>query len=795
MHSITGSAYSQIDVLKLSRRAHNCLWRAGINTVAQLAAMSDDELLAIRNLGVTALTEIREKLSAYLDSQPLPEQPRKSQSVLLEPITRQPQHLGSLQLEPPLADQIPTSDTTSIEALGLSNRSYNALMRAGIKTIGQLAHKSWGQIQSINNVGEKTLAEIREKLTAHLATDPFPQYPRPSEPSPPEPTPHDSQVSESPQREPPLVSRIPIADKTPIEVLELSIRTYNALGREGITTIGWLAQMSREQILDIKNVGAKALSEVETKLKAYLAAHPLIDEVQPTTLESKSPPPPLVNPSLLTQAQTRKVPIDDILLSRLALSINDETFLITAGITTVGVLASKNQADLLKHNYFRRNPSSIFRISDQLNRYFAWLLEQDETAWFAEVTERNISPMHQLRLAGATLDDLVDSWLGTLQDRDQQIIRHRYGLDGVELTLEEIGNLAGVTRERVRQIQKRALNRLRRQSSREIVRSLAVLLKNRLQQAGGLINEDEIDTILRKELVVINVDPVGVARLLFELDDDCNALGRKVPIWTNRPLTDVETVQNEFYRLLREHQSPLSVQELIRMFKETDVPRSCQNEFNEPFLVACLELHPNIEIDDDEMCVLTRWVSRRLDKIILALRELGEPTHYSRIAEIINSGLPPERHIAERTVHNRLLQHPELFVWVRLRGTYGLREWGLEEALSYGDALAQILQQAGHPLTFQQILAELPRFRPYYEESSIVLTLGTNERFRSFPGDTYGLVEWQEDEIATEDYRLKRLFEGIEEPTSFRPNPKLTEILDGMDDFIAKAREKLSDAR
>jgi len=109
--------------------------------------------------------------------------------------------------------------------------------------------------------------------------------------------------------------------------------------------------------------------------------------------------------------------------------------------------------------------------------------------------------------------------------------------------------------------------------------------------------------------------------------------------------------------------------------------------------------------------------------------------------------------------------------------------------------LAQILQQAGHPLTFQQILAELPKFRPYYEESSIVITLGTNERFRSFPGDTYGLAEWQEDEVATKGYRLKRLFDGVEVASSPRPKPKLTETLNGVDSFIAKARERLGEGR
>ena len=52
--------------------------------------------------------------------------------------------------------------------------------------------------------------------------------------------------------------------------------------------------------------------------------------------------------------------------------------------------------------------------------------------------------------------------MSTLEAREQIIIRHRYGLDdGKAKTLEEVGKLFGITRERVRQIEKKALRKLR----------------------------------------------------------------------------------------------------------------------------------------------------------------------------------------------------------------------------------------------------------------------------------------------------------------------------------------------
>lgn len=56
----------------------------------------------------------------------------------------------------------------------------------------------------------------------------------------------------------------------------------------------------------------------------------------------------------------------------------------------------------------------------------------------------------------------VSDLLNSLNEREQKVIRLRYGLeDGQTHTLEEIGEMMGVTRERVRQIEARAMEKLR----------------------------------------------------------------------------------------------------------------------------------------------------------------------------------------------------------------------------------------------------------------------------------------------------------------------------------------------
>jgi RNA polymerase primary sigma factor len=77
-------------------------------------------------------------------------------------------------------------------------------------------------------------------------------------------------------------------------------------------------------------------------------------------------------------------------------------------------------------------------------------IEDDETPAPPEAAEQ------------AILRNTLEELLSTLSPREARILRLRFGLqDGHYYTLEEIGNRFGVTRERIRQIEQKALRRLR----------------------------------------------------------------------------------------------------------------------------------------------------------------------------------------------------------------------------------------------------------------------------------------------------------------------------------------------
>ncbi|MFN6991194.1 MAG: RNA polymerase sigma factor RpoD [Fervidobacterium sp.] len=70
----------------------------------------------------------------------------------------------------------------------------------------------------------------------------------------------------------------------------------------------------------------------------------------------------------------------------------------------------------------------------------------------------------------------IEKLLETLNDREKMVLKMRYGLqDGIPKTLEEVGQLFGVTRERIRQIEVKALRKLRHPSRSRYLRFLQKL--------------------------------------------------------------------------------------------------------------------------------------------------------------------------------------------------------------------------------------------------------------------------------------------------------------------------------
>jgi len=86
----------------------------------------------------------------------------------------------------------------------------------------------------------------------------------------------------------------------------------------------------------------------------------------------------------------------------------------------------------------------------------------DEESELGMFIEDELTPTPMQSVYQSMLKEKIDEVLGTLTPREARILRLRFGLDtGVPYTLEEVGEKFGLTRERIRQIEGKALRRLR----------------------------------------------------------------------------------------------------------------------------------------------------------------------------------------------------------------------------------------------------------------------------------------------------------------------------------------------
>jgi RNA polymerase primary sigma factor len=98
-------------------------------------------------------------------------------------------------------------------------------------------------------------------------------------------------------------------------------------------------------------------------------------------------------------------------------------------------------------------------------------IDEEGDSTFGDFVEDTNTPAPAEEVATHLLHEQLQGALNRLPSREAQILRLRYGLeDGRVYTLEEVGQTIGVTRERVRQLEAQALNRLRQSSAHIILR-------------------------------------------------------------------------------------------------------------------------------------------------------------------------------------------------------------------------------------------------------------------------------------------------------------------------------------
>ena len=114
--------------------------------------------------------------------------------------------------------------------------------------------------------------------------------------------------------------------------------------------------------------------------------------------------------------------------------------------------------------------TQAIRISGKHISVDAPFIDGEENS-LLDIISNEDSPKADNMLIKESLNKEIDRALSTLTIREKDIIKHFFGINCSELSLEEIGDKFGLTRERVRQIKEKAIKRLRNKAKSKLLKT------------------------------------------------------------------------------------------------------------------------------------------------------------------------------------------------------------------------------------------------------------------------------------------------------------------------------------
>ncbi len=336
------------------------------------------------------------------------------------------------------------------------------------------------------------------------------------------------------------------------------------------------------------------------------------------------------------------------------------------------------------------------------------------------------------------IKELVNNLLILLSPKEKHIIENRYSLnDRPHATLEKIGREFGVTRERIRQIEKNALKKLSRNVVNTRLNNFNQFGKTIIQKYEGVVLEDK----LVSEILTLINDPkaVDVSAVKLSLELDANL--EKVPNTINyQPYFKLKTIERKeinnicelAIQYLGEKSEVDNVDGILAMLEQ-----KAGRKFSKQFVLSCLDLDRRIKLVKKGIGLSTwRNINPRTlrDKILYVLTELQKPLHYVEISNRISDSHFDKKIINVQAVHNELIRDNS-FVLIG-RGIYALRKWGYEDG-TVADVIAGILKEKG-PLEREQVIAEVLKKRQV-KRITILLNLKNKPIFERVGRDAYGL--------------------------------------------------------
>lgn len=330
------------------------------------------------------------------------------------------------------------------------------------------------------------------------------------------------------------------------------------------------------------------------------------------------------------------------------------------------------------------------------------------------------------------IDQFITDLLSDFNPKQYKVITGRFGLKtGEKVTLQEIGDELGITRERVRQIEEQALKKIT-PKVQERASNFLDFSNKQLVALGGVRREDhfinDIMYLLKVDPNIKNVNQkirfiylMGGNPFYYREDDDLHSF------WyindnSLRKFTDF-------------------VQKLINFFQDSNKRDILENKIHLKHFKDFVESHQlsiskHFGTNHFGDFGLKEWPEIEpktiRDKIYLVLKKHGKPIHFAEIAKFINRLGLDKKPAHVQTTHNELI-NDERFVLVG-RGIYGLKEHGYEPG-TVREVITNLLKKNG-PLSAQDVVDSVNE-RRYFRKNTILINLQNRNYFRRLNDGRY----------------------------------------------------------
>lgn len=328
--------------------------------------------------------------------------------------------------------------------------------------------------------------------------------------------------------------------------------------------------------------------------------------------------------------------------------------------------------------------------------------------------------------------------LAVLPDRAREVLINRYGLgkNPEKMTLDAIGKLYGITRERVRQIENYALNNIRKSDAYKAERVAFSELEGAIHSLGGIVVEEDFLGHMAKDQSTQNHTHFLLVlgdgfkkkkedeefRHRWHVNEDLakkveDSLRKLYGSLSNQDLLPESEMINRFLGHLEEVAEKYKNQEVVKRWLTISrhIGKNAIGEWG-------VAHSPNIK---------TKGMR---DYAFLVIRKHGSPIHFREVAKQISTVFKKKAHVA--TTHNELIKDPR-FVLVG-RGLYALAEWGYMSGV-VKDVIRKIIEKNG-PLTKDEVIDKVLKER-YVKENTIMVNLQNQKYFKKDKDSRYHIVE------------------------------------------------------